>query len=236
MKRTLKTVTAKGIAAVSAVLMCISAASCSCTPNGTETSAESESESAVESTVQVIADTETEKEDSKYSKGLKFESNGDGTCTLTGIGSCTDKYVTVPSLSDDGELVTAIGDGAFSGASSVKYVQIPASVDTVGQGVFENCPALAEIAVEEGNHSLHSDNGVLYSYDLTVIYAYPAAKSESSVVIPVSVREIKAMAFYGCKNLNTVKYAGSASEWKAVKIGEKNYTLESVTVEFSKGK
>lgn len=36
------------------------------------------------------------KTDLKPSEGFEFENSGDGTCTITGIGTCTDKEIIIP--------------------------------------------------------------------------------------------------------------------------------------------
>lgn len=40
------------------------------------------------------------------SQGFMFESNGDGTCTLTKIGDCTDSDIVIPEKSPAGDKVT----------------------------------------------------------------------------------------------------------------------------------
>ncbi|MBQ8414847.1 MAG: leucine-rich repeat protein, partial [Clostridia bacterium] len=70
-----------------------------------------------------------------YSKGLKFTSNGDGTCYVSEIGSCTDAYIIIPPISPDGDSVTSIGDYAFSG-SSLTSIVIPDSVTEIGDDAF----------------------------------------------------------------------------------------------------
>ncbi len=218
------------------VMMLVALVSCGGGNVESESESKNESESSKPVSGEIEDESKSDSENDKYSKGLKFTSNGDGTCTLSGIGTCTDAYVAIPPTSSNGELVTNIGDSAFSDAQNVKYILLPSSVDTIGKAAFGNCPSLQEIEVATGNRNFHSDNGVLYSGDLSTIYAYPAARSDSSVVIPVSVTEIKDMAFYGCKDLKTIKFAGTSSDWKKIKIGEKNYGIDSATVEFSKGK
>ena len=47
------------------------------------------------------------------SQGLEFTSNGDGTCYVSGIGTCTDLDIAVPPTSPDGDTVTAIGNGKW---------------------------------------------------------------------------------------------------------------------------
>ncbi len=53
---------------------------------------------------------------------LEFTSNGDGTCYVSGIGSCTDTDIIIPSTSPDGDSVTSIGDWAFEDCTSLTDV------------------------------------------------------------------------------------------------------------------
>lgn len=62
--------------------------------------------------------------DLKPSEGFEFESNGDGTCTLTGIGSCTDKDIVIPLESPDGDIVTLIGKYALYCLKDVESVTL----------------------------------------------------------------------------------------------------------------
>ena len=51
----------------------------------------------------------------KYeSQGLEFESNGDGTCSVKGIGTCQDTVLIIPSKSTDGDTVVSVARGAFA--------------------------------------------------------------------------------------------------------------------------
>ena len=59
-------------------------------------------------------ETETETEAVQYSQGLEFTSNGDGTCYVSGIGTCTDTDLVVPPVSPAGDAVIAIGIHAFA--------------------------------------------------------------------------------------------------------------------------
>ena len=58
----------------------------------------------------------------QYSEGLKFTSNGDGTCYVSGIGTCTDTDVVIPTISPAGNSVTSIGDYAFYGCSKLTSI------------------------------------------------------------------------------------------------------------------
>ena len=55
------------------------------------------------------------------SVGLSFQSNGDGTCYVSGIGSCTDTDVIIPTKSSAGDTVTSIGSRAFSSCSGLTF-------------------------------------------------------------------------------------------------------------------
>lgn len=60
--------------------------------------------------------------DLEPSKGLEFESNGDGTCTITGIGTCTDKNIVIPAESPDGDTVTLISEYALYSLENVDSI------------------------------------------------------------------------------------------------------------------
>ena len=83
--------------------------------------------------------------------GLYFESNRNGTCTLVGIGSCADAFITIPEYAPSGELVTAIASKALMGNSFVSAIQIPSGVTTIGTLAFANCPNLIYISVSRDN-------------------------------------------------------------------------------------
>ena len=72
------------------------------------------------------------------SEGLQYYDNGDGTCTLVGIGICSDLNVMIPRFYK-GALVTGIGEGAFRDCSSVTDVTIPDSVTGIGASAFSGC-------------------------------------------------------------------------------------------------
>ena len=77
-----------------------------------------------------------------YSEGLEFTSNGDGTCYVSGIGSCTDSVVKIPPTSPDGDAVIAIGDRAFSDYFNLTDIIIPDSVTSIGNRAFFSCTKL----------------------------------------------------------------------------------------------
>lgn len=58
------------------------------------------------------------------SEGFEFESNGDGTCTITGIGTCTDKNIVIPVESPDGDTVTLIDEYALYALENVDSITL----------------------------------------------------------------------------------------------------------------
>ena len=78
--------------------------------------------------------------------GLSYEDNGDGTCTITGIGGCSDNNVYIPWYIGDLR-VTAIGDRAFENQSGLTEIHIPNSVKSIGTRAFYGCTGLTEMAI-----------------------------------------------------------------------------------------
>lgn len=89
----------------------------------------SENSSSSSSSEKLTAPTVTT--DLKPSEGFEFESNGDGTCTLVKIGTCTDKDIVIPERSPSGDTVTFISEYALMGlkADSVTLVNYNYEVD-----------------------------------------------------------------------------------------------------------
>ena len=56
------------------------------------------------------------------SSGLEFESNGDGTCSIIGLGICTDTDIVIPIVSPDGDIVTLIEEYAFMSLEDVTRI------------------------------------------------------------------------------------------------------------------
>lgn len=71
------------------------------------------------------------------SEGLEFESNGDGTCTITGIGTCTDEDLVIPLESPDGDTVTLIGKYALYGLEDVQSVTLANYMYEVDENAFQ---------------------------------------------------------------------------------------------------
>ena len=129
----------------------------------------------------------------KYSKGLAYSVNTDGeTCTITGIGTCIDAEISIPT-EIDGYMVTNIGDDAFYNCYSLTSIEIPTSVTAIDTEAFLNCYSLTTVTFGENSQ-------------LTTIgsSAFEECISLTSVDIPNSVTNIDPYAFSGCSSLTSV--------------------------------
>ena len=117
------------------------------------------------------------------SEGLEFESNGDGTCTITGIGTCTDQNIVIPLESPDGDTVTLIGKYALyslENVNSITLVNYTYEVDenafqygeftavniiggspVISQSAFSSCEDLVSISFSDCN--IQADEYAFYS-------------------------------------------------------------------------
>lgn len=74
---------------------------------------------------------------------------------------------------------------------------LPDQTASVPAGVLSRVPSLCAVVVGEGSSTLTTQNGLLYSKDLTTLIACPVGAGEA-VVIPEEVTTIDTQAFAGC--------------------------------------
>lgn len=87
-------------------------------------------------------------------QGLEFESNGDDTCTLVGIGTYTGEELVISGTSPEGDTITAIGEAAFAGCDSIEKLTFDHAELTVDEGAFYNCTNLTEIIIKDSSLTL----------------------------------------------------------------------------------
>ena len=192
------------------------------------TEAKTETEAAPETTEPYKAPTDA--------SGLVFRSNGDGTCSVTGIGTCEAVEVKIPAKSPAGDTVTSIGDRAFEDCYEIMTISIPASVKTIGTGAFRGCGGLSFISVDALNPAFCSAEGVLYSKDKSVLICYPQSRSGSKYILPTSVKTISAYAFENVLNLTGILYEGSIVKFQSIDVlaGNEKFASLSITCNYSK--
>ena len=175
-------------------------------------------------------ETTTEATPAPIIRELAFESNGNGTCTLVGIGNITDTCIVIPEKSSEGDVVTSIAANAFYGNTKINTVQIPSTVTSIGEKAFGGCTSMVYISVNSANASFKDVEGVLYTKTGDTLIHYPAQKGNEMISIPKSVIKICDMAFYNCSSLKKISFGGSMSDWSKILIGEMNYGLYSASV------
>lgn len=99
--------------------------------------------------------------------------------------------------------VTALGDDAFAGSKAMRSLSLPASVVSVGNGLFSLCNGLSSIQVAEENPLFFSRDGILYGKSPFSICFVPKA-IVGDLVLPEGLTEIPSSAFQNCAGLTTV--------------------------------
>ena len=78
---------------------------------------------------------------------------------------------------------------------SLKRVDIPASVNSIGSGVFRGCLALERIDVDPKNKWYKSLDNVLFNKNKSTLICYPAKLAAARYTVPDSVTVINDWAF-----------------------------------------
>ncbi len=75
--------------------------------------------------------------DLEPSEGFEYESNGDGTCTIVGIGTCKDTDIVIPTKSPEGDTVTLIDEYALDSLEDVESITLANYNYEIGKGAFQ---------------------------------------------------------------------------------------------------
>ena len=167
-----------------------------------------------------------------YSVGLAFRSNGDGTCAVSGIGTCTDTCVLIPPKSPAGDTVVEVLPYALSGCI-VGAIEIPATVTALTTASFAGCTRLRVLRVAADCQSFSEYDGVLYSADGGTLLYCPEGRSGGELRLHAGLRRIAAGAFANCTGLGTVVYQGSTAAWHSVIVGDDNDALYAAGFRFA---
>ena len=123
---------------------------------------------------------------------LKFEEGHAESAVIVGYtGNATPHKVVIPDKVGDRE-VSGIGENAFYHLSTVKTIELPATVTFIGKNAFAGCTSLETIVIPAA---------------VTYIDAYAFAKCTSLkqvVFLGNSVESIGDFAFIGCSALETI--------------------------------
>jgi hypothetical protein len=146
------------------------------------------------------------------SKGLSYSISG-SQCAVTGIGSCTDTDIIIPSTYNN-YAVTSIASSAFSNNNNITSVTIPGSVTDIGSKAFYYCSNLANVELSNGIKTINSS--AFRSCAIT------------SIEIPDSVTSIGDSAFSSCA-LTSVKL-GAGVETLGNNVFAYNYNLTEIII------
>lgn len=171
----------------------------------------------------------------EVTEGLEYELNEEGYYELVGFGDVTVKDIVVSSVHNEIKVVgiskiksntsvrtitiphgiTYLEDSCFSG-TRLKTVNMPSTVNEIGKYAFFNTTSsIFNLNVDQNNNVYKSIDNVIYSYDLSVLYAAVYVGEPRILNIPDSVKEIAPCAFCNTKNIDEI-YIGNG----VIKIGE----------------
>ena len=162
----------------------------------------------------------------KYSEGLKYTSKGDGTCYVSGIGTCTDTEIIIPNIYN-GDIVTGIGAHAFRNCNTLTQIVIPDSVTIIGAEAFYYCTSLTNVSFGDSVKSIGDYAFVNCGFTEIVIPdsvtdigvgSFRLCRKLERIVIPMSVISIRNYAFNNCPSLTIYcsaksKPDGWESDW-----------------------
>ena len=144
--------------------------------------------------------------------------------------------------------VVGIDDGAFAN-SPITSITIPNSVTNIGDGAFSGCSSLKSIIVKEGNpvyDSRNNCNAIVETATNTVVVgcqatnmpssitsigsgAFAYCTSLTSIYIPNSVTSIGGSAFSGCSSLNSITIPNSITSIES-RVFYRCSSLTSITI------
>ncbi len=170
------------------------------------------------------------------SEGLEFVSNGDGTCYVSGIGTCQDTEIQIPSISPAGDRVIGIGKGSFSWRS-IQSVIIPEGVVYIEQDAFYYCSSLKTIIFPSTLREIRGTNVFAFCKVTEVhisnleawcqisfahnasnplsggkAYLYISGEQVTELNIPHGVTQIRDYAFVNCQGIQKIVLPDTVTE------------------------
>lgn len=128
---------------------------------------------------------EGDEEDLVYSEGLEYKSNGDGTCSVIGIGTFTGTDLVIPSKSPEGDKVVKIGELAFLDEAHLLSVKLPSTLKDLGLHCFKGCTCLTTFVIPDSvtNVSFGALEGCLAIESITLPFLGKSKTDESKTFL-----------------------------------------------------
>jgi hypothetical protein len=83
--------------------------------------------------------------------GIRYVYKGDKTCIVAGLAeNAKPEELVIPEKNDNGDTVTAIGDGAFENCFTLTAISLPSGITAIGGEAFRNCSSLKSIVLPNG--------------------------------------------------------------------------------------
>lgn len=128
------------------------------------------------------------------SLGLEYKILGDG-YEVTGIGTCTDTSVIIPSFYN-GKPIISIGVEAFSFCENITNIRIGNNIVFINDLAFSNCKQLKNIEIS---------SSVIYIGAFVIM----GCDSLKNIKIPYNVKNISHWTFVGCFTLESIEVDNS---------------------------
>ena len=153
------------------------------------------------------------------SEGLDMVIISEGEYTVSGIGTCTDTEILIPTTYNDLPVVS-VEASAFLNNTAITSVVLPDGITSIGENAFNGCESLTSVTFGK-NSQLSSIGPGAFNY----------CYSLESITIPESVTSIGSDAFYYCYGLRSVTF-GENSQLTSIGDGAFNWceSLESITI------
>ena len=130
---------------------------------------------------------------------------------LTDIGEWAFAHCTNLSSVDFSESLTSIGNYAFFACSSLTSVELSKNLVVIDSMAFSACRSLEYISVDAGNANYCSQDGVLFTKDMTELICCPGGR-DGNYAVPSGVASICDYAFNGCSNLISIDIPASVMD------------------------
>ena len=153
------------------------------------------------------------------SEGLAMVLISEGEYTVSGIGTCTDTEILIPTTYN-GLPVVSVEASAFLNNTAITSVVLPDSITSIGEKAFNGCESLTSVTFGK-NSQLSSIGPGAFNY----------CYSLESITIPESVTNIGSEAFNYCCGLRSVTFGENS---QLTSIGDYAflgcYSIESITI------